>query len=536
MKSKNAFIFIIIILLAATFKIVLLLTDAFPFNSDEAIVGLMARHILDGERPIFYYGQAYMGSFDAWLVSAGFAIFGTKIWVIRAIQILLYLCTITLSMLIVSKVSQSKLAVIVTGILLAFPTVNMTLYTTVSLGGYGESLLIGSILLLLFLIYPKVEISYRSKALLTFSIGILAGFGFWVNSLTLVYSIPVFVLLIYQWFRWKNVGFQFCKIFKLSLTMMVGLIAGMTPWIYFIFQSGWHTAIGEIFGSAVAVGNRNFLISIAEHLRNLILFGSTVIFGIRPPWGIQILAEALMIPAMLVWMLIIYFGLRKSVINSNKIFWKLVASVCMVLFFGFLLTPFGNDPSGRYFLPIYHMMAIGAGIVLAALKLKFGYKLVGIAMLVIFNTWGTVQCAIINPPGLTTQFDVVAQIDHSYDEELIRFLEDKEEFYGYSNYWIAYPLAFRSDEKLIFVPALPYHLDFRYTKRDNRYEPYNELVSSSQKIAYITTKYPSLDERIRNRLKQLNIQWREEKIGDYQIFYQLSKRVNLYELELQLVE
>jgi hypothetical protein len=36
-----------------------------PLNSDEAVVGLMARHILDGKRPVFYYGQAYMGSLDA---------------------------------------------------------------------------------------------------------------------------------------------------------------------------------------------------------------------------------------------------------------------------------------------------------------------------------------------------------------------------------------------------------------------------------------------------------------------------------------
>ncbi len=51
----------------------------------------MARHILGGERPIFFYGQAYMGSLDAWLVAAGFWFFGQQVWVIRFVQILLYL-------------------------------------------------------------------------------------------------------------------------------------------------------------------------------------------------------------------------------------------------------------------------------------------------------------------------------------------------------------------------------------------------------------------------------------------------------------
>jgi hypothetical protein len=53
--------------------------NAVPFNADEAIVALMARHILQGERPIFFYGQAYMGSLDAYLVALGFLLFGQQI-------------------------------------------------------------------------------------------------------------------------------------------------------------------------------------------------------------------------------------------------------------------------------------------------------------------------------------------------------------------------------------------------------------------------------------------------------------------------
>jgi len=35
-------------------------------GADEAIVGLMARHILEGERPVFYRGQSYLrGHFDS---------------------------------------------------------------------------------------------------------------------------------------------------------------------------------------------------------------------------------------------------------------------------------------------------------------------------------------------------------------------------------------------------------------------------------------------------------------------------------------
>jgi len=69
----------------------LVFSDHVPFNADEAVVGLMARHILQGERPVFFYGQNYMGSLDAALVSLGFTLLGEQIWVIRAVQSLLYL-------------------------------------------------------------------------------------------------------------------------------------------------------------------------------------------------------------------------------------------------------------------------------------------------------------------------------------------------------------------------------------------------------------------------------------------------------------
>nr|HMN61443.1 hypothetical protein [Anaerolinea sp.] len=71
MKSWRTWL-IVILMVSAAWKIILLALDVVPLNSDEAIVGLMARHILLGERPIFFYGQSYMGSLDAFLVAAGF--------------------------------------------------------------------------------------------------------------------------------------------------------------------------------------------------------------------------------------------------------------------------------------------------------------------------------------------------------------------------------------------------------------------------------------------------------------------------------
>jgi len=40
------------------------------FDSDQAIVGLMAKHLVEGRAfPLFYYGQTYMLVVDAWVAA-----------------------------------------------------------------------------------------------------------------------------------------------------------------------------------------------------------------------------------------------------------------------------------------------------------------------------------------------------------------------------------------------------------------------------------------------------------------------------------
>lgn len=38
-------------------------------DGDEALVGIQAQHILQGERPTYFYGQPHMGSLEAYLIA-----------------------------------------------------------------------------------------------------------------------------------------------------------------------------------------------------------------------------------------------------------------------------------------------------------------------------------------------------------------------------------------------------------------------------------------------------------------------------------
>jgi 4-amino-4-deoxy-L-arabinose transferase-like glycosyltransferase len=513
-------------LAALALKIGLLAADAFPFNSDEAIVGLMARHILQGRWPVFFYGQAYMGSLDATLVAGAFGAFGTKVIGIRIVQCLLYLGTVATTMLLAQRYLGSKRAAVAAGLLMAIPTVNVTLYSTVSLGGYGEALLLGNLLLLLTLHIND----HPTNAWPYVAWGLLAGLGLWAFGLTLVYALPAGILLGRR--LWRDPS----KLWSKALGLLGGMLIGAAPWIWSAALQGIGPLLSELGGSAIAVErDSGALTGILGRLINLVVFGSTVAVGLRPPWAISWLALPLAPIALGFWMGVMLHardGLRKPW-KGRALRWLLVG-VCAVLALSFILTPFGGDPSGRYFLPLAVPMALLGADFLERLYRLSGRRLVNIllSLVLLFNLWGTIQALLQSPTGLTTQFDPVAQIDHDYDAELIDFLEQKGEHSGYTNYWVSYPLAFLSSEELIFVPRLPYHPDFRYTERDDRYPPYDEIVEASLQVAYITTNHHELDEYLRGSFMDLDITWSEARVGDFQVFYALSERVSPQEIGL----
>ena len=503
-----------------------------PFNADEAVVALMGRHILQGARPVFFYGQAYQGSLDAWLAAAGFAVFGEQVWVIRLVQSVLYLGTLATTAWLGKVIFRRWVVGALAALLLAIPTVNVTLYTSVSLGGYGEALLLGNLILLCAFGMTRRD-THAARAGLWLVWGFLSGLGVWAFGLTLIYTIASGLYILAWLGRSRGeVGRRAPAWVGLAL---VGALLGAAPLWGFARQHGLALLLQELGGGAIAgVEGAPYLARVGQHTLNLLLLGSTAIFGLRPPWGVEWLALPLLPLVLAFWLATLAHAARSlrrpGPQRAEK--WAL-AGVGLVLLAVFVLTPFGADPSGRYFVPLAIPLALFAADGVLGLRPRFGrWVYLAPALILAANLWGTLQSAAAFPPGLTTQFYAPTRIDHRYDAELIEFLSAQGETRGYTTYWVAYPLAFLSQEALIFTPRLPYHLDFRYTPRDDRYAPYRQLVTEAARTAYITARHPRLDEHLRARFTALGIMWQEAAIGDYRVFYRLSRPVQPDELQI----
>ena len=522
---RKGWAFVALILFAsAGWKLILITQHLVPFNADEAVVALMARHILPGERPIFFYGQAYMGSLDAFLVAGGFLLFGQQVWVVRAVQLVLFLATLGTTMVLGRELFGKWRDGILAAAILAVPAVNVTLYTTASLGGYGEAILIGNVLLLLCLRLQRKP-GWAGIAVL----GFLAGLGLWANALTIVYTLPC--LLYLGWGLRRQPG---RSLSGWTFVLLAGGLAGSAPWWIYASQNGLAQLIMELTGSAVAVEHSSWISRVGLHFINLLLLGLPAALGLRPPWSVDWLALPLLPFALMVWGAIIIFWARKAARpNPERPVYLLLAGIPLTFSVGFLFTNFGVDPSGRYFLPLAVPLALTAVQMTAGVKRLQMWRWMILVFIGVFQLWGNVQVALTMQSGFTTQFDKFTILDHSQDSDLIAFLKSVGETRGYANYWVAYPLAFESNETVILAPRLPYHPDLRYTERDDRYPVYTRAVSGSSNTVYITTfQTPLLDKTLREGFSRLGVTWREKQVGDYRVFFALSRAVRPEEIGL----
>ncbi|MBI5667358.1 MAG: glycosyltransferase family 39 protein [Chloroflexi bacterium] len=513
-----------ILLLALLARVLLLASGSVSFHADEAVVALMARHILQGARPVFFYGQAYMGSLDAWLVAIGFRLLGESVLTVRVVQSALYLLVVATGYLVAWRLSERRIVATAAGLALAVPTVNVALYTTATLGGYNEVLLLGHLVLLF-----GYEVSHeRPRSIWRWALlGLCAGLGWWTHGLIAVYAVPVAVMILYRVVR-LPIGTRSI----VSLHIVVALIAfiiGSAPWWIFDLQTGG-AAISTFLtnrqtGTFAGIGLP--YVPPPQRALGLLVVGLPALIGLRVPWSAAYFLPAIGALVALVYAVALYRLAR--VYNPLKPDARaLIFGMLGLFLLLFVASSFGADPTGRYFLPLALPLGIVLGMLIDGLYVGARHAVplrrlpvlpVALVALVIgYHAAGQIVAATM-PPGFTTQFDPVSHIPNDYDTDLIAFLDANNLHHGYTTYWIAFRLAFLSSERLQYSSALPYKADLSYNAADNRYRPYADATDRADQAAYITANVPALNQRLESAFAAQGLRYRQERIGPFTVYY-----------------
>ncbi|MBI2940684.1 MAG: glycosyltransferase family 39 protein, partial [Chloroflexi bacterium] len=133
---------LLLLALAAGLGLRLWLAARLPLEADEAVVGLMARHIGRGERPVFYYGQTYMGALEAYLIAPVFALLGPSVATLRLVPIALGLVAAWLAYR-VGRAYYGERTGLFTGLWFALSPLFLSIWTVKARAGYVETLVFG---------------------------------------------------------------------------------------------------------------------------------------------------------------------------------------------------------------------------------------------------------------------------------------------------------------------------------------------------------------------------------------------------------
>jgi 4-amino-4-deoxy-L-arabinose transferase-like glycosyltransferase len=510
---------LIIIAIAAIGRLLLLASGAVSFHSDEAVVALMARHINEGARPVFFYGQAYMGSLDAWLVAIGFQLFGESVMNVRIVQSVLYMLVIATGYTAAWQFSGRRIVAAVAGLLLAIPAVNTVLYTTATLGGYNEILLLGN----LIIIFGHRAIQPAARWWSWAGLGLAAGVGWWTSGLIVMYAVPVGLMILIVWLKERRHIRHLLPGLALAL---VYFFIGSAPWWIFDFTHD-HAALATYLSSQQSGEFEGIGIPYVppqQRLIGLLVIGLPTLIGMRFPWSPEYFLLPLGALALLIYITSIYRLARAD--NSLEPYARLLVLLMLLVFVViFIASTFGADPTGRYFLPLVLPIGIAFGALVDHLwhqeRASVTRVLAAGLVLLIAGYHASGQAAAAqSPTGLTAQFDLISHIPNDHDAEVIEFLEANDLRHGQTNYWVAYRLAFLSGEQLQYNASLPYKADLSYNAADQRYKPYTEATQAAERIAYITTKLPELDAYLQSEWQ--GIMYETTQIGEYHIYYNFS--------------
>ncbi|HEY3045184.1 MAG TPA: hypothetical protein VGJ39_14220 [Vicinamibacterales bacterium] len=405
------------------------------FNSDQAIVGLMAKHLSEFRTfPLFFYGQNYMLGVQSWIIAPFFWMARPSIAVLKTPLVLLNVLAAVLLMRGLSSRLQLRPAV---GFVAALPFI---MPTPVVAGSFLQTLGSSGVEPLLYVLFLWM---LRSRP---FAFGALLVFGFLHREFTM-YAVPALVVIsaadrsvwtaaAARWMAWMAAGFALVWLILDDLRFH---LEGLSLFLQAQMFSRWPCL--EVMGPI-------------ERLRYLLTICLPVLFG-----GTRIQLDqytmrssAVTGSAIVGWMVA---GAMLLMLVRLAWLWRLRRTASSIAFAVYLalvgcgaLAGYGLTCSFVYILPVvrYINLAILLPIgCFAAFVAREPSARLRNAVIMIFVLWGTANFV----DNARVIRDAYVNPEPDPHRELTEFLLSHQIRYARGSYWDAYVVDFLSRERVI---------------------------------------------------------------------------------------
>jgi 4-amino-4-deoxy-L-arabinose transferase-like glycosyltransferase len=222
--------FLLILVGTAVVRFAILFLSQTHVTSDEAIIGLMAKHIFEGRYfPFYFYGISYNAScaWEAYLAVVPFAIGGVGVVSLKIPTVLLSLGCLTLFYLMTTRLYSVRVATVASLIFALWPGLMKWHFQP---RGYAFYFLFIPALIILFLIIENEKVR-RVRDFFFF--GLVCGIAFWSMELLLITIVALWVLLFLRR-KFSLNTFGIC---------VGGFVIGYAPAIWWNFSHSfrnWH--------------------------------------------------------------------------------------------------------------------------------------------------------------------------------------------------------------------------------------------------------------------------------------------------------
>jgi hypothetical protein len=340
-------------------------------DGDEATFGLMALHILQGDRPIFLNGQPYIGAFQSYLGAAVFTIFGVSRIAFKSITLFEFVA-FALSLYLLARKCAGRRVALLAVLLAAIPPVYLLSVTARVWGALLDTMTLGNLILVLAIGEAYATSPPRQPWLRFFTMDLLGGFGFWLHGMALIYLGTAAILLF--------LGNKHVVLQPRLLAAAVGFLIGAAPVLAYDLDHDY-TTFHYLIGVGRADSGHQYLAVDYHFLR----IDVPMVSGIAMPWlntSLWLQVPVLLIVGGAILSLVI--RRRQGILGWTRVSLRHGRPVDALLLFdgllsvAFVFSAFGQmavefphtDTTGRYAAPLASVLPIILAVGLSRLSVQ----------------------------------------------------------------------------------------------------------------------------------------------------------------------
>ena len=420
-------------------RIVVLRSSLGTLDSDEAVVGLMARHFARGDWRAFYWGQAYGGTIEPALAALVFRMVGSSAAALKAVPMALDAVAAALTWGVGRRLTSAT-AALVAGMLVWLWPATYLWWSLKERGFYEAGLcltLLGTLCVVRIVTTPD-----RSCWPEWIGLGLAAGLGWWETPQVVYILAPAGVWLIW---RVRTAAWR-------VIAAGPAFVLGALPWLWPNLQGGFASLKPP--PSPVKGGYIDHLVTLAH-------VGAPMTMGYRVPYATRWLHPTPVAQAL--------FLVTLAVVAAGCLMrWprgRLVGLVLLCLPFLHALLPLaGTVAEGRY--TLFALPWLALAIAHRASHPIASAGTVGLAA-------GVTVAGLLAMQGQTQPYAPDRHVPRSL-ASLEEGLDARGLRHVWANYWVAYRLTFETRERTIAAPA-----------SSDRFPAYAASVASDPRAAHV---------------------------------------------------